>query len=76
MQITINVPDNLPFAIVQQQIAEFENRLKRLQEAEEFKIDKQACLASLAKIKQGDKSDLTEITNVSDYIKDLKNEIS
>ena len=30
MQITINVPDNLPQAIVQQQIDEFEEKLNRL----------------------------------------------
>ena len=30
MQITINIPDNLPPAIVQQQISEFEEKLNRL----------------------------------------------
>ena len=76
MQVTINVPDTLPLAIVQQHIREFETKLKQLQDAEEFKIDKQACLDALAKIKRGDKSDITEIGNISDYIKNLKNEIS
>ena len=30
MQITINIPDNLPKAVVQQQISEFEEKLKHL----------------------------------------------
>jgi hypothetical protein len=30
MQITINIPDNLPPAIVQQQISEFKEKLSRL----------------------------------------------
>jgi len=30
MQITINIPDNLPPAIVEQEISEFEAKLKRL----------------------------------------------
>lgn len=30
MQITINIPDNLPSAVIQQQISEFEEKLKRL----------------------------------------------
>jgi hypothetical protein len=30
MQITINIPDNLPPAIVEQAISEFEAKLKRL----------------------------------------------
>ena len=30
MQITINIPDNLPPAVVQQQITEFEEKLNRL----------------------------------------------
>ena len=30
MRITINIPDNLPPAIVQQQISEFEAKLNRL----------------------------------------------
>ena len=39
---------------------------------EEFKIDKQACLDALAKIKRGDTSGLTEIVNVDDHINELK----
>jgi hypothetical protein len=30
MQITINIPDNLPPAILEQEISEFEAKLKRL----------------------------------------------
>jgi predicted component of type VI protein secretion system len=30
MQITINIPDNLPPAIIQQQLLEFEEKLNRL----------------------------------------------
>jgi hypothetical protein len=30
MQITINIPDNLPPAIVKQEVSEFEAKLKRL----------------------------------------------
>jgi hypothetical protein len=43
---------------------------------EDFNIDEQACLDTLAKIKRCDKSDLTEIGNVKDYIINLKNEIN
>lgn len=43
---------------------------------DDFKIDEQACLDALAKIKRGDKSGLTEIGNVKDYIINLKNEIN
>jgi hypothetical protein len=76
MQITIEIPDNLPAAIVQQYLGEFKTKLKQLQEREEFKIDEQACLEALAKIKQGDKSHVTPIGNINDYIKSLKNEVS
>lgn len=34
MQITINIPDNLPAMIVQQYISEFEAKLKQLQDSE------------------------------------------
>lgn len=74
MQITINIPDNLPQSVIRQQIKEFEIRLQKLQEYQELKINKQACLEALAKIKQGDKSNLTEIGNVNDYIINLKND--
>lgn len=42
----------------------------------EFKINEQACLNALTKIKQGDKSTITPISNINDYIKNLKHEIS
>lgn len=42
----------------------------------EFKINEQACLDALTKIKQGDKSTITPISNINDYIKNLRNEIS
>ena len=79
MQITLDIPDNLPTSVIQQYISEFETKIKRYQhehEHEEFKIDEQACLKALAKIKQGDKSGITEIGNVKNYIESLKNEIS
>lgn len=37
MQITLNIPDNLPAAIVAQYISEFETKLKHLQDAENAK---------------------------------------
>jgi uncharacterized protein YehS (DUF1456 family) len=43
---------------------------------EDFKIDEQACLEALAKIKRGDKSSFTEIGSVKDYIINLRNEIN
>lgn len=76
MQITIDIPDNLPATIVQQYLSEFKTKLKQFQEREEFKIDEQACLEALAKIKQGDKSNITPIGNINDYIKNLKNAVS
>ena len=42
---------------------------------DELKIDPQACLSAFEKIKNGDKSDLTEIGDIDDYIEKLKNEI-
>jgi len=84
MQIIINAPDNLPQAVIQQQIKEFESKLQHLQKGiknknipnEVFKINEQACLQALSKIKQGDKSDSTNIGNIKDYIESLKNELS
>jgi len=77
MQITLDIPDNLPTPVIQQYISEFETKIKRYQhEHEEFKIDEQACLEALAKIKHGDKSGITKIENVKSYIENLKNEIS
>lgn len=34
MQVLINVPDNLPQAIIQQQIKEFEEKLKQQRDAQ------------------------------------------
>ncbi len=76
MQITIDVPDNLPHSFIQQGIAAFKEKLNQLQDNEEFKIDPQACLDALEKIKRGDKTGLTEITDVKEYIANLRNEIS
>jgi len=42
----------------------------------EFKIDPDLCLQTLAKLKQGDFSSFTEIENVESHIQHLKNEIS
>lgn len=75
MRITINVPDDLPQEVIEKHVIELEEKLKKLQLAEEFKIDEQVCLDALAKIKRGDKSDITEIVNVTDYIRELKNEV-
>ena len=47
MQITINVPDNLPPAVVQQQISEFEEKLNRL--APNAKEQKQQAMMQLIK---------------------------
>jgi hypothetical protein len=80
MQITINIPDNLPDTFLQKEIKFFEKRLKKLKnriaEKEAFKINEKACLSALEKIKQGDKSDLTELGNIDDYIENLKHEIA
>lgn len=75
MRITINVPDNLPREVVEKYLFELEEKLKQFQTDEEFKINEQTCLDTLAKIKQGDKSSITEIANVKDYIRELKNEV-
>jgi hypothetical protein len=42
----------------------------------EFKIDKTRCLNTLAKIKQGDFSDFSEIEDIDLHIQHLKNEIN
>ena len=76
MQITLDIPDNLPAAIVQQYLGEFKSKLKQLQESEEFKIDKTICLNTLAKIKQGDYSGFSEIDDIDSHIKSLRNEIN
>jgi hypothetical protein len=47
MQVTINVPDNLPPALVRQQISEFEEKLSRL--APNTKEQKQQALMQLIK---------------------------
>jgi len=49
MQITIDVPDNLPHSFIRQGIAAFKEKLNQLQDNEEFKIDPQACLDALEK---------------------------
>lgn len=80
MQITIHVPDDLPDTFLQKEIKIFEKRLKkiknRIAEKETFKINEQACLTALEKIKQGDKSDLTELGDIDDYIEKLKHEVA
>ncbi len=76
MQITIDIPDNLPSHVVQQYLGEFKSKLKQLQESEEFKIDKTMCLNTLAKIKQGDYSGFSEIDDIDSHIKSLRNEIN
>jgi hypothetical protein len=45
-------------------------------EDEDLKIDKEQCLRTLQKIKQGDLSGFSEIVDVKTYIQDLKHEIS
>ncbi len=45
-------------------------------ESEDVKIDKNLCLSTLQKIKQGDLSSFTEIDDVKIYIQELKHEIS
>lgn len=42
----------------------------------DFTIDKSICLNTLEKIKQGDFSGFSEITDIDSYIQNLKNEIS
>ena len=51
-------------------------RLKFAINDDDLKIDKQACLTAFEKIKQGDKSGLTEIGDIDEYIENLKNEIN
>ncbi len=74
--ITIEIPDNLPPSFIQQGISAFKEKLRQLQHEEEFKIDPEMCLKTLAKIKQGDFSGFTEIEDVDIYIQNLRNEIS
>jgi len=76
MQITLDIPDNIPAAIVQQYLGEFKTKLKQFQEREEFKINKTNCLNTLAKIKQGDYSGFSEIDDIDSHIKTLRNEIN
>ena len=47
MQITINIPDNLPPAIVEQEISEFEAKLKRL--TPHHKVKKQQAILQIIK---------------------------
>ncbi|MCX7089146.1 MAG: hypothetical protein NTV00_13980 [Methylococcales bacterium] len=47
MQITINIPDNLPTAIVQQQVSEFEKKLNCL--TPDAKEQKQQAMMQLLK---------------------------
>ncbi|MBG1265015.1 hypothetical protein [Nostoc sp. WHI] len=49
---------------------------KQSSESEDLKIDKNLCLNTLQKIKQGDLSSFSEISDVKTYIQDLKHEIS
>jgi hypothetical protein len=43
---------------------------------DEFEIDPEFCLQTLAKLKQGDFSSFTEIENIEFHIQSLRNEIS
>lgn len=47
MQVTINIPDNLPPAIVQQHISDFEQKLNRL--TQDSKEQKRQALMQLIK---------------------------
>lgn len=47
MQITINIPDNLPSAIVQQELSEFEAKLNRLMQ--DNKTQKQQAIIQIIK---------------------------
>lgn len=76
MQITIDVPDNLPDAFLQKELQAFKERLNKIMEKEELRIDSQACLQALAKIKAGDTSELTELGDIDEYIEKLKHEIT
>jgi len=81
MQIIINAPDGIPSAVIEQQVEEFESKLRTLkfqlqkQGDELFKIDKQACLDALAQVKRGDKTGMTEIKDIDKSIQQLKNAI-
>ncbi len=61
---------NLEVMIILQPI---ENNLKK-NNYEEVKIDRELCLNTLQKIKQGDFSSFSEIDNIDLYIESLKNE--
>mgnify|MGYP003326061627 CR=1 FL=1 len=50
--------------------------VQEVSEDEDLKIDKDQCLRTLQKIKQGDLSSFSEIGDVKTYIQDLKDEIS
>jgi hypothetical protein len=76
MQITIDIPDNLPDAFLQKEVNAFKERLNKMVEKEEIRINAQACLQSLEKIRLGDKSELTELGNIDEYIEKLKHEIA
>jgi hypothetical protein len=56
--------------------ATIKENLKQFQDNEEFKIDPQVCLNTLEKIKRGDKTGLTEIGDIDDYIENLRRAIS
>jgi superfamily I DNA and/or RNA helicase len=76
MQITIDIPDNLPDAFLQKELKAFKERLNKIMEREELIIDSNECLKALEKIKAGDKSELTELGNIDEYIEKLKYEIT
>ncbi len=81
MQITLTIPDGLPESLIQQEIKKFEAKLNKFKKSfpknneNDLKIDAHACLNAFAKIKQGDRSQLTEIGNIDEYIENLRNEI-
>ncbi len=83
MQITINVPDNLPFSFIQTEVKKFEEKLRKAKvnvkeiiEEEDLKIDTAMCLKTLEKIKRGDFSGFTEITDIDAHIQSLKDDIN
>ncbi|GEM_PF-587741 len=49
---------------------------KKSMQEEDFKIDAQACLEAFEKIQRGDKSGLTEIGDIDEYIENLRYEVS
>ena len=81
MQIIINAPDDMPSVVIEQQVEEFESKLKKIkyqpqkQVDESCKIYDQASLSALAQVKKGDKTGMTEITDIDESIKQLKNVI-